>query len=896
MKPVLRVIIIEDSPDDALLMLRELEHAGYAPQAQRVQTAEELQDALAHGTWDLVLADYSLPHFSATEGLAMLWKTGLDVPFIVVSGSIGEEVAAQLMRNGAADYVMKGHLARLGPAVERELHDADERKHKRDAERALEESEKRYRLLVENHADLLVKTDPGGQILYASPSYCALFGKSLQELTGSSYKPQIHPDDLPSVERAVNDLLHPPHSCRYEERAMTVDGWQWIEWTARAELDSHGSVAALVGSGRNITERKNMEDALERVKALLSETERTGSIGGWSFDAEKLTQEWTEETFRILEIDAIEGEPRVPQGLEFIAPAFRPMAEQSLQRAIELGEPYDQEWEIITAKGNRRWVRAVARVHQEQGRTTTVSGSFQDITDRKRAEQVLRERESRYRTFIDVTSDLVFLKDDSFRYIMSNKANNAFLGRPETDVIGFTDFDLMPDDAAAACRAGDQEALAKGINVISEETVGSGTYQTIKFPVPLSEGHVGVGGYVRDITERKKAEAEKEALQAQLYQSQKLEAIGQLAGGVAHDFNNLLTGILGNVAIMRSDLPTSDPLVANLVAVETAVRQAADLAKGLLTFSRRAVVAAAPLDMGEAVDTSLNLLKQSLPATMEIVRDAEPGIWSVLADRSQIAQVILNLAVNARDAMQGKGTLTIRIRNEVVDEDYVQNHAFARTGEFVHLSVADTGPGIPDEIREHLFEPFHTTKPAGSGTGLGLSIVYGAVKQAAGWVTADSPAGGGAVFDIFLPRCLEKPIAASAALWPHVSGPICSGTVLVVEDEPVVAAVAQALLTRSGYTVLTAGNGASALRTLQEHQAMVDLILLDMTMPGMTTQEIVPALRALSPAVPILLTSGYASSEEVRRMLGDGTVQGFLGKPYQVRELVDEISRLMKRS
>jgi two-component system cell cycle sensor histidine kinase/response regulator CckA len=396
------------------------------------------------------------------------------------------------------------------------------------------------------------------------------------------------------------------------------------------------------------------------------------------------------------------------------------------------------------------------------------------------------------------------------------------------------------------------------------------------------------------VTERKRAEEETVALLAQLHQSQKMDAIGQLAGGVAHDFNNLLTGILGNVAIIRGDLPASDPLVANLLAIETSARQAADLAKGLLTFSRRAMILPVSMRIADALDATLVILRQSLPATVEIVRDDEQTAWNVLLDQSQMTQILLNLAANARDAMHGKGTLTIRTRNEVVEEDYVQNHAFARTGEFVHLSVADTGPGIPDEIREHLFEPFHTTKPAGSGTGLGLSIVYGAVKQAAGWVTADSPAGGGTVFDIFLPRCLDEPTASGVP--HHVSVQVCSGTVLVVEDEPVVAAVAQALLGRNGYTVLTAGDGASALRALQEHQGTIDLILLDMTMPGMTTQEIIPALRALSTSLPILLTSGYTSSDIVKHMLEEGTVQGFLGKPYELHELLDAISRLMKRS
>jgi CheY-like chemotaxis protein len=279
---------------------------------------------------------------------------------------------------------------------------------------------------------------------------------------------------------------------------------------------------------------------------------------------------------------------------------------------------------------------------------------------------------------------------------------------------------------------------------------------------------------------------------------------------------------------------------------------------------------------------------------MNIIRDIEQPTWSVMADRSQIAQVILNLAVNARDAMNGKGTLTIRLRNVQVDEEYVRTHTFARTGDFVRLSVADTGPGIPNEIRQHLFEPFFTTKPEGHGTGLGLSIVYGAVKQADGWVTADSPIGAGTVFDIFLPRCLEKPSATAVPV--PVAGNVCSGTVLVVEDEPVVCAVAQALLTRSGCTVLTAGDGASALATFRARPATIDIILLDMTMPGMTTDDIVQAIRAVDAHVPILLTSGYTSSDTVKRMLDEGIVQGFLAKPYDLHELLDRVQELQQRS
>jgi two-component system cell cycle sensor histidine kinase/response regulator CckA len=262
-------------------------------------------------------------------------------------------------------------------------------------------------------------------------------------------------------------------------------------------------------------------------------------------------------------------------------------------------------------------------------------------------------------------------------------------------------------------------------------------------------------------------------------------------------------------------------------------------------------------------------------------------------DQSQVTQIVLNLAVNARDAMRGKGTLTIRTRNEVLEEEYVARHPSARTGEFVHLSVTDTGPGMSPEVMQHLFEPFYTTKPPGSGTGLGLSIVYGAVEQAGGWITVTSTEGAGATFDIYLPRCLEesKEFLAPSPVLAYAGG----GTVLVVEDEPLVCAVAQAFLSRSGYTVLTAMDGVSALSVLHEHPTDVRIILLDMTMPGMTTDEIVQAIRALDSSVPILLNSGHTSSDAINLMLEKNTVQGFLGKPYTLSELVGKVQELLGR-
>jgi two-component system cell cycle sensor histidine kinase/response regulator CckA len=396
-----------------------------------------------------------------------------------------------------------------------------------------------------------------------------------------------------------------------------------------------------------------------------------------------------------------------------------------------------------------------------------------------------------------------------------------------------------------------------------------------------------------DVTERKQAEADKEAIQTQVLQFQKMQAVGELAGGVAHDFNNMLTGILGNIDIIRTGLPATDPLTANLLAVESAARQAADLTRGLLAFSRNAVVVRTPICINDAIDTALVMLQQSLPATIAIVRHFAQPAWTVMADQTQMTQVLLNLGINARDAMEGRGTLTVSTQNSLVGAAYVREHPFARQGEFVHLSVADTGPGILPELLPHIFEPFFTTKDVGIGTGLGLPIVYGAVNQAGGWVTAQSNPGEGALFEVYLPRCADRQVHVVATA-PAADGPR-AGTVLVVEDEPVVSDVTQALLSRNGYKVLTASDGASALRTLQEHADTIDLVLLDMTMPGMTTEEIVSAIRSTDSRVAILLTSGYTSGETVNRMLKEGTVQGFMAKPYDLREMLDNVEKLLHR-
>jgi PAS domain S-box-containing protein len=703
-----------------------------------------------------------------------------------------------------------------------------------------------------------------------------------------------------------------PRGC--ELRMVKKDGTAlWVRLQSSSVQDTAGlAVSRVVIS--DISERKRAEELLAHKDDLLRLTGEMAHVGGWEFDVATGEGTWTDEVARIHGLD-----PTAPTntslGVSFYVDESRARIETAIKQAVEHGTPYDLELEIRAANGEHKWVRTRGVPVQKQGKTVQLRGTFQDITDRKKAEAVLRESETKFRSLFEnmaaasCLDELIYEngKAVDYRIIDINPAFEKIVGVTKKDTIGkrastlyggeipFLDTYIL---VAETGKPASFEAYFPPINkylYITASCPGKGKFSTV----------------FSDITERIQTEA-------QLSQSQKMEAIGTLAGGIAHDFNNMLTGILGNIALMRSSLPSADPLLENLNAAETSARQAADLTKGLLAFSRRAVVLPVPINLTAALNATLTLLKQSLPATMEIIRDYEQTAWNVLLDQSHMTQILLNLAVNARDAMDGKGTLTIRARNEVVEEEYVQTHPLARTGEFVHLSVTDTGPGIPPEILEHLFEPFHTTKPVGSGTGLGLSIVYGAVKQAGGWITAASPEGAGentpqkhpsdwenilggiertssgATFDIYLSRCLEESTQSfTPSPLPVNAG---SGTILVVEDESIVCAVAQALLSRSGYTVLTAPDGASALNVLREHPASIGLILLDMTMPGMTTDEIVQGIRALDPTVPILLNSGYTSGEAVGYMIAQGSVQGFLGKPYALDQLLNTINQLMKRT
>jgi signal transduction histidine kinase len=405
---------------------------------------------------------------------------------------------------------------------------------------------------------------------------------------------------------------------------------------------------------------------------------------------------------------------------------------------------------------------------------------------------------------------------------------------------------------------------------------------------------IGYRGIVRDITERKRAEEENKVLQEQLRQSQKMEAVGRLGGGIAHDFNNLLTIIKGYSQLSLLDLNESDPLWGNIQEIQKATQRATDLTRQLLAFSRRQILDLKVLDLNALLKDLDKMLRRIIGEDIELLTLLAGDLGRVKIDPGQIEQVVLNLAVNARDAMPSGGKLTIETANLELDEKYAETHMGVTPGHYVRLSVSDTGAGMSQQVKEKIFEPFFTTKEKSKGTGLGLSMVYGIVKQSSGNIWVYSEPGHGTTIKIYLPR-VEEDLDTLHGRDKTDFLPKGRETVLLVEDEPSVRDLAHRLLNQQGYKVLEAANGEEALRVVQEHNGEeIHLLLTDVVMPQMGGKELAEKLKTLRPDIKVLYTSGYTDDAIVHQgILEHGTY--FLQKPFSLKTLSHKVREVLDR-
>jgi two-component system cell cycle sensor histidine kinase/response regulator CckA len=648
-KKPLGLLIVEDCESDAELLLLELRRGGYDPSFERVETAPAMSAALDRRTWDLVLSDFSLPQFSGPAALSLLQQRRLDLPFIVVSGTVNEETAVAAMKAGASDFVTKGKLARLIPAVERELREARDRRARRQAEVALQESEQRFRSLIENMSGLIAILTPEGVITYGSPSVAHTLGYGPEALVGENLASYLHPEDT--------DLL---------------TGFR--------------------------------EEVLRRPGALAS--------------------------------------------VEF-------------------------------------------RVRHQDGSWRTLGAMGRNLVD--------------------------------------------------------------------------------------------------------NPGVRGIVLNARDITQRRQ-------LEEQLRQSQKMEAIGLLAGGVAHDFNNMLGAITGYSDLLLHRLGPDDAGREYVQEIMNAAERAANLTRQLLIFSRKEVLTPQVLDLSETVAGLQKMLGRLIGEDIELVTTSDAPLGRVKADPGQIEQIVLNLAVNARDAMPDGGRITLETRNLVLEaagnsEEPAQGPAFwgrqgrhvgVPPGAYVLLVISDTGCGMDAETQARIFEPFFTTKEHGQGTGLGLATVYGIVEQNGGHITVESEPGEGTTFRIYVPRTAESVQGEQNAAAAASPG---SETVLLVEDEEIVRRLIQQVLQMHGYSVLEAARGEEALEWCAAPQS-IDLLLTDVVMPGMSGRELAERAALVRPEMKVLFMSGYTDDVVVRHGVLDADI-AFIQKPFTPAALTQKVREVL---
>ncbi|MGD8386195.1 MAG: PAS domain S-box protein, partial [Desulfobacteraceae bacterium] len=556
--------------------------------------------------------------------------------------------------------------------------------------------------------------------------------------------------------------------------------------------------------------------------------------------------------------------------------------------------PYTAFYEerASTQKG-LRWLAWSARATLDaDGRVNSVISVGRDITEQKIAEERVRRSERQFRDLFNSISDIVYTQDMQGRFLKVNPSLLQLFGYDEEEIIGRPASDFMKPEIKSLFQKEYLEALrTKGYHEgISLYFTKEGKrlyleYRSVR--IRPDDGEPYISGTGRDVTEKIAAERKIQQLQDQMIQAKKMEAIGTLAGGIAHDFNNLLMGIQGNASLMLLETPAGHPHQHKLKGIEQYVRSGAELTRQLLGFARGGKYEVKPIDLNDLVQQSAEMFGRT---RKEIVlrMTFQESLWVVEADRTQIEQVLLNLYVNAWQSMPSGGTLHLETENVELSPDDVEPHQ-VDPGRFVRITVRDTGMGMDEDTRERIFEPFFTSKEMGRGTGLGLASVYGIVKNHGGFISVESEKGEGATFHLYFPAT-EGTVQEERA--PRKELALGSGTVLIVDDEQLILSLGKEMLKRLGYEVITASSGEEALRVVSEQGSAIDVVILDMIMPGTGGGEVFDRLREIDPHIRVLLSSGYSVDGNAQAILDRGC-NGFLQKPFDLQELSEKLKEVL---
>jgi len=1021
MSEELRILIVEDVPTDAELMKRELKKGGILFTSRLVETKEGFLRELKEFTPDIILSDYKMPQFDGMTALSLTKEFAPNIPFIIVTGSMNEETAVACMKAGAADYVIKDHLARVSLAVKGALGNKQVREEKerlqealwtsarewrttfdalnypvalmnldrnirrcnkamanllgkpfseiigrnccelmhsksepiegcpvermretqeretllltlkerwfdivadpvfdenknfvgavhiisditenKRAEEALRESEEKYRTILEAIEEGYFEVDIAGNFTFFNDSLCKMLGYSKDEMMGMNNRQYMDKENAQKVFQAFNQVYTTgePH-LSFDWEILRKDGVKrFIESSVSMIRDSKGGGIGFRGIVRDITNRKQVEDTLRESEKRYRQVIENATEIIYSIDTKgnftygnpadlKATGFSLEELRQYNYQDLV-----VPEHREGITSIY-------IKQFRERQATTYVEFPFFNKSGEIIWFGQNASLVIEDGKVVGFHIIARDITERKRAEEELKKSEERFRELYDNAPVGYFEYNSQGRITSVNRTELEMLGYTLEEMIGHPLWKFVAEEGTVR-----QQILGKIAGTIPPARSLERTYQRkdgTLLPVLIEDrllrdenGKItGVRSTIQDITDRKRAEEEKAVLQEQLRQSQKIEAIGRLAGGIAHDFNNLLTVIKGYSQLSLIELKEDVPLRGNIEEIKKASEKAADLTRQLLAFSRRQILETRVLDLNTVLRDMDKMLHRLIGEDIELITLLADDLGRVKTDPGWVEQIIMNLAVNARDAMPSVGKLTIETANVELDGAYALNHIAVTPGRYVMLSVSDTGVGMTPEVRQQVFEPFFTTKEKGKGTGLGLSTVYGIVKQSGGNIWVYSEPGKGTTFKIYLPR-VDEPLVELKGEVTKEELPRGDETILVVEDEEDLLKLAERILSRQGYTVLQTSSTSKAVEICKERTQPIHLILTDVVMPQMSGRELVEQCRKIREDFKILYMSGYTDNTIVHHgVLAEGL--NYIQKPFTVDGLARKVREVLDK-
>ena len=761
--------------------------------------------------------------------------------------------------------------------------DISERK---EAETALLKSEKRYRTLVDNLPIAVYRNSPGpkGEFLMANPAFCKMFGFKNEEEVKNFTPASFYQN--PKERKKYSDNLIQKGVIKHDERTLLKrDGTPvHTSITSRVVYGKDGEVSHFDSIMLDITEQKLSEEALreseDKYRNLVEE----------SFDG-IFIQKGPNIIFvnkRLNEMLGYEEGELIGQNHWVVYhPDYQKVTRERAQARMH-GEEVVRRYEVKLQRKDGSWFYGEINARPiifSSDKESGIQVWIKDIMEQKLAEESLRESEEKYRLLIENATDAIFIaQDEVLKFANPKTEEMTGYSAEELAEIPFLDL-IHPEDR--------DMVLQRHLKRLKDEELPSlysfrilnrsGEELSVEINTVLInwEGRPATLNFLRDITAQKK-------LEAQLQQAQKMESIGTLAGGIAHDFNNLLMAMQGRASIMLMNKDSSHPDFEHLRGIEGHVESAADLTKQLLGFARGGKYEVRPTDLNELIKKQNRMFGRT---KKEIIINGkyEENLWSAEIDRGQIEQVLLNLYVNAWQAMPGGGSLYVETENVTLDENYIKPFAI-EPGRYVKISVTDTGVGMDKATQERIFDPFFTTKEMGRGTGLGLASSYGIIKNHGGFINVYSEKGHGTTFNVYLPASEKEVIEEKKLAGDTVRG---TETVLLVDDEDMIIEIAEELLAQLGYKVLTAKSGKEAIEIYEENKEEINIVLLDMIMPDMSGGETYDRLKDINPKAKILLSSGYSINGQATEILDRGC-NGFIQKPFKIKELSQKLREILE--